>query len=232
MLRSKAQSAFAPSVFRRFNSDEASQQKSADGEHGSVRSAIESATESASTYASEAAESVSESFGNAKESVVDAATSAGAAAGAYPPREPRAVGERGQNRRQPYNDRNGGGDRAGGGYGRYGGDRSGGYGDRNDRGMDRGGDRRGGYGDRNDRGIARGGDRERAPAERILAPTTGIYVGNLLFDVTADDLKREFEQFGPIQSVKVATDVRGLSKGYVLPLPPSPEITDVWDSGH
>jgi hypothetical protein len=48
---------------------------------------------------------------------------------------------------------------------------------------------------------------------RVLTPTSGIYVGNLLFDVTAKDLEREFEQFGPIKSTIIATDARGLSKG-------------------
>jgi len=36
----------------------------------------------------------------------------------------------------------------------------------------------------------------------------------LLFDVTASDLQREFEQFGPVKSAVVATDARGLSKGF------------------
>ena len=48
---------------------------------------------------------------------------------------------------------------------------------------------------------------------RELTPTKGVYVGNILFDVTAEDLRREFSQFGPIQSTTIASDVRGLSKG-------------------
>jgi nucleolin len=51
------------------------------------------------------------------------------------------------------------------------------------------------------------------PADRVLTPTSGIYVGNLLFDVTAADLTKEFQEFGPIKNVTVAADARGLSKG-------------------
>lgn len=50
--------------------------------------------------------------------------------------------------------------------------------------------------------------------DRVLAPTTGIYVGNLLFDVTAADLQKEFEAYGTIKSTIIAQDARGLSKGF------------------
>ena len=50
--------------------------------------------------------------------------------------------------------------------------------------------------------------------DRVLAPTTGIYVGNLLFDVTAADLQKEFEAYGKVKSTIIAQDARGLSKGY------------------
>jgi len=59
----------------------------------------------------------------------------------------------------------------------------------------------------------RGGDR-RTPPERQMVPTNGIYVGNLLFDVTAADLEREFGAFGTVKSAVLATDARGLSKGF------------------
>lgn len=49
--------------------------------------------------------------------------------------------------------------------------------------------------------------------DRVLAPTTGIYVGNLLFDVTAADLEKEFAAYGTIKSAIIAQDARGLSKG-------------------
>ena len=58
-----------------------------------------------------------------------------------------------------------------------------------------------------------------AGASRYFAPEgnpgTNIYVGNLFFDVTEDTLKRDFAQFGQINSIKIIVDGRGLSKGYV-----------------
>ncbi|TAQ89537.1 hypothetical protein B7494_g2105 [Chlorociboria aeruginascens] len=47
-----------------------------------------------------------------------------------------------------------------------------------------------------------------------LAPGPSIYIGNLLFDITDADLQREFSQFGTIKSATVASDARGLSKGF------------------
>jgi nucleolin len=86
----------------------------------------------------------------------------------------------------------------------YGGDRDGGRGSFG-----------GGYGDRNgggrsfDRGADRRGPREVAP----MTPTPTVYIGNLLFDITANDLEQEFGQFGEIKSAIIATDPRGMSKG-------------------
>jgi nucleolin len=198
--------------------------ESADGEQssvepadGSAHSVIEPANEFVSPDAGETAESVSESVGQAEESFADAATTAGAyagaAAGEYTPRERRPYGDRnGGGERRPYNNRD---DRGGygGNRGGYGGDRGGHGGDRGGYGGDRGGyggDRRGGYG--GDRGMDRGADRT-LPADRQMVPTSGIYIGNLLFDVTAADLEREFKAFGDVKSAIVATDARGLSKG-------------------
>lgn len=48
---------------------------------------------------------------------------------------------------------------------------------------------------------------------RVLEPNPAIYVGNISFEVTEEDLKREFESFGTIKSVKIATDPKKLSKG-------------------
>ena len=45
-------------------------------------------------------------------------------------------------------------------------------------------------------------------------PSKTVYVGNLFFDVRSEDLKREFEQAGPIVDSKIINDSRGLSKGY------------------
>jgi nucleolin len=73
-------------------------------------------------------------------------------------------------------------------------------------------DRRGGYGgDRAERSFA--------VPERQITPSNGIYIGNLLFDVTAADLEREFSSFGEIKSSIIASDARGLSKGYVQTAP-------------
>ena len=44
-------------------------------------------------------------------------------------------------------------------------------------------------------------------------PKPSVYVGNLFFDVTAEDLRKHFEQFGVVENVMIVHDVRGLSKG-------------------
>jgi nucleolin len=60
----------------------------------------------------------------------------------------------------------------------------------------------------------RDGFRERENrAPRDVKPTNTIYVGNLLFELTKDELKAEFQSFGNIGNVTIATDARGLSKG-------------------
>ena len=47
-------------------------------------------------------------------------------------------------------------------------------------------------------------------------PTSNtVYVGNLFFDVQDQDLKSEFERAGPVNSVRIIKDARGLSKGFV-----------------
>lgn len=43
--------------------------------------------------------------------------------------------------------------------------------------------------------------------------STNLYIGNLYFEVTGPSLQKEFERFGNVQSAKVITDARGLSKG-------------------
>jgi nucleolin len=73
--------------------------------------------------------------------------------------------------------------------------------------------------DRGDRGDYRGAREDRRPSDRPrremkpLEPTDTVYIGNLLFEVTAADLEREFAEFGTIVSSTVATDSRQLSKG-------------------
>lgn len=175
-LRSKVQSGIAPSVFRRFASDDHSSNsgvESSDSEHGSVRKAIDSATESVSSYASDAAESLTSNAEQARDSIADAASGAAAAAGiAYRPREDRRESRpyQGSRERKPYDSSR----------------------------------------------PARGDFGDRSRPDRVLTPNPAVYVGNLLFDVTAADLQREFEEFGPVKNVSVAADARGVSKGQVL----------------
>ena len=54
------------------------------------------------------------------------------------------------------------------------------------------------------------------PAAGEAEPTKQLYVGNLFFDVTEDDLRREFSRHGTVTNVRVVYDARGLSKGLVL----------------
>lgn len=46
-----------------------------------------------------------------------------------------------------------------------------------------------------------------------LAPTKTIYVGNISYGIRAEDLSREFAEFGQVVSSKIIYDPRGLSKG-------------------
>lgn len=52
-------------------------------------------------------------------------------------------------------------------------------------------------------------------------PSKTVYVGNLFFDVRAEDLQQEFERAGKVTSSKIIMDHRGLSKGFV---PSSPRF--------
>ena len=51
--------------------------------------------------------------------------------------------------------------------------------------------------------------RERADVE----PSNTVYVGNLYYEVTADQIKRVFGRFGDIENVRIVFDNRGLSRG-------------------
>lgn len=44
-------------------------------------------------------------------------------------------------------------------------------------------------------------------------PSKIVYVGNLFFDVKAQDLEREFARFGDVVHCRIAQDAGGLSKG-------------------
>ncbi|OQE07045.1 hypothetical protein PENVUL_c015G08785 [Penicillium vulpinum] len=45
-------------------------------------------------------------------------------------------------------------------------------------------------------------------------PKTTLYVGNLFFDVTAEDLRKQFEKYGVVENALIVHDARGLSKGF------------------
>lgn len=49
--------------------------------------------------------------------------------------------------------------------------------------------------------------------KRMGEPKPTVYVGNLFFDVTEDDLKQELGRFGEIEQCRLLRDSRGLSKG-------------------
>ena len=52
------------------------------------------------------------------------------------------------------------------------------------------------------------------PESRVENPeSTTVYIGNLFFDVTAEDLKNEFSRAGNVDTAKIIYDTRGLSKG-------------------
>ena len=44
-------------------------------------------------------------------------------------------------------------------------------------------------------------------------PKETIYIGNLFFDVTENDLSKELSRFGKVEKVRMMRDGRGLSKG-------------------
>ncbi len=44
-------------------------------------------------------------------------------------------------------------------------------------------------------------------------PSEQVYIGNLFFNVTEEDLSNHMGKFGEIKNVKVLYDARGMSKG-------------------
>lgn len=46
-------------------------------------------------------------------------------------------------------------------------------------------------------------------------PKETVFVGNLFYDVTADDLRKQMEKYGVVESVYITFDNRGMSKGWV-----------------
>jgi RNA recognition motif-containing protein len=45
-------------------------------------------------------------------------------------------------------------------------------------------------------------------------PNKTLYIGNLYYEVTTDQLKKVFSRFGEIENVKIVYDNRGLSRGF------------------
>ena len=62
-------------------------------------------------------------------------------------------------------------------------------------------------------GGSSGGRVDRQRRERSTVPNKTLYVGNLYYEVTSDQLKRVFSRFGDVQSVRLVYDNRGLSRG-------------------
>ncbi|KAK2810146.1 hypothetical protein FQN50_003115 [Emmonsiellopsis sp. PD_5] len=52
------------------------------------------------------------------------------------------------------------------------------------------------------------------PKPRNFPPSETIYVGNIFFELSADDLKQDMSQFGNVEGVRIIYDNRGLSRGF------------------
>jgi RNA recognition motif-containing protein len=48
---------------------------------------------------------------------------------------------------------------------------------------------------------------------KVPDPKETIYVGNLFYDVTAEDLRKQMEKYGIVEQVAITFDNRGISKG-------------------
>lgn len=57
--------------------------------------------------------------------------------------------------------------------------------------------------------------RTRTPRENTAAPNKTLYIGNLYYEITEEQLKKVFSRFGEVQNVKIIYDNRGLSRGSV-----------------
>jgi RNA recognition motif-containing protein len=63
--------------------------------------------------------------------------------------------------------------------------------------------------------VAQSADKpQRTPRQKSdNEPNNVVYVGNLYYEVTADQIKRVFSRFGEVDNVKIVFDNRGLSRG-------------------
>jgi nucleolin len=55
--------------------------------------------------------------------------------------------------------------------------------------------------------------RPRRSRENDTPPHKTLYIGNLYYEVTGEQLKKVFSRFGEVESVKIVYDNRGLSRG-------------------
>lgn len=49
--------------------------------------------------------------------------------------------------------------------------------------------------------------------EQPAAPKETVFISNLYFDITADDLRKKMEDFGVVENVTIVHDARGISRG-------------------
>ncbi|KAF2001243.1 RNA binding domain-containing protein [Amniculicola lignicola CBS 123094] len=53
-----------------------------------------------------------------------------------------------------------------------------------------------------------------AASRHLTSPNNTLYVGNLYYEVTEEQIKRVFSRFGSVNSVKLVYDNRGMSRGF------------------
>lgn len=53
----------------------------------------------------------------------------------------------------------------------------------------------------------------RRSGDNNITPHNTLYVGNLFFEVTTEQLQKVFSRFGEVASVKIVYDNRGMSRG-------------------
>lgn len=57
--------------------------------------------------------------------------------------------------------------------------------------------------------------------DAFRAPSDTVYMGNLFYDITAEDLRKHMEQYGTVLKTVIVHDNRGISKGYGQPSTPA-----------
>ena len=60
---------------------------------------------------------------------------------------------------------------------------------------------------------AEGRNSNQRTSNKNNTPNNTLYIGNLYYEVTTEQLQRVFARFGEIESVKIVYDNRGLSRG-------------------